>query len=424
MDIDRAWNLIAGNFPPFSNPVSFRFPQENNNYEHKTKVIHERLSELSDTQLLCSSLGSSQIPNSCVLTLGSCEIPNSCVLTLGSCQIPSSCVLTLGSCQIPNSCVLTLGSCQIPNSCVLTLDSCQIPNSCVLTLGSCQIPNYCVLTLGSCEIPNSCVLTLGSCQIPSSCVLTLGSCEIPNSCVLTLGSCKIPNSCVLTLGSCQIPNSCDLTLGRCQIPNSCVLTLGNCEIPNSCVLTLGSEPAFAWRESGKPFRKNHPQLTRPRFDSRSTRPQQLSFNTTSALVNYATEKSAQTPELRLFTCLMDTIALAEGLFSENVDPHRLQLAKNILMHGFELPDGSSFGYSALTGPTVRGNDITNVQGNAWSLMNSPSPAALPATLPASYLPKAACPLALALFKSSSCAAFTFSGLPPQALSTDACNARP
>nr|CAD7443974.1 unnamed protein product [Timema bartmani] len=34
----------------------------------------------------------------------------------------------------------------------------------------------------------------------------------------------------------------------------------------------GSEPAFAWRESGKPFRKNHPQFTRPRFEPRSPRP--------------------------------------------------------------------------------------------------------------------------------------------------------
>ncbi|CAG2068803.1 unnamed protein product [Timema podura] len=79
--------------------------------------------------------------------------------------------------------------------------------------------------------------------------------------------------------------------------------------------------------------------------------------------NHTNQKSTKTPELRLFTCLMDTIALAEGLFSENVDPRRLQLAKNILMHGFELPDGSSFGYSALSGPTVRGNDTANVQGN-------------------------------------------------------------
>ncbi|CAG2053056.1 unnamed protein product [Timema podura] len=34
----------------------------------------------------------------------------------------------------------------------------------------------------------------------------------------------------------------------------------------------GSEPAFAWRLSGKPFRKNHPQFTRPRFEPRSPRP--------------------------------------------------------------------------------------------------------------------------------------------------------
>nr|CAD7200480.1 unnamed protein product [Timema douglasi] len=50
-----------------------------------------------------------------------------------------------------------------------------------------------------------------------------------------------------------------------------------------------SEPAFAWRESGKPFRKNHLQFTRPRFEPRSPRPQQSSFNTTSALADYATE---------------------------------------------------------------------------------------------------------------------------------------
>nr|CAD7259921.1 unnamed protein product [Timema shepardi] len=54
-------------------------------------------------------------------------------------------------------------------------------------------------------------------------------------------------------------------------------------------LEKGSEPAFAWRESGKPFRKNHPQFIRPRFEPRSPRPQQSSFNATSALANYATE---------------------------------------------------------------------------------------------------------------------------------------
>nr|CAD7266179.1 unnamed protein product [Timema shepardi] len=51
----------------------------------------------------------------------------------------------------------------------------------------------------------------------------------------------------------------------------------------------GSEPALAWRESGKPFRKNHPHFTRPRFEPRSPSPQRSSFNTTTALANYATE---------------------------------------------------------------------------------------------------------------------------------------
>ncbi|CAG2061108.1 unnamed protein product [Timema podura] len=38
----------------------------------------------------------------------------------------------------------------------------------------------------------------------------------------------------------------------------------------------GSEPAFAWRESGKPLRKNRPQFTRPRFEPRSPRPRRSS----------------------------------------------------------------------------------------------------------------------------------------------------
>nr|CAD7258326.1 unnamed protein product [Timema shepardi] len=41
------------------------------------------------------------------------------------------------------------------------------------------------------------------------------------------------------------------------------------------------------------FKKNHPQFTRPRFEPRSPRPQQSSFNTTSALANYATEAGSE-----------------------------------------------------------------------------------------------------------------------------------
>nr|CAD7454706.1 unnamed protein product [Timema tahoe] len=37
-----------------------------------------------------------------------------------------------------------------------------------------------------------------------------------------------------------------------------------------------SETTFAWRESGKPFRENHPQFTRVRFEPQSPRPRQSS----------------------------------------------------------------------------------------------------------------------------------------------------
>nr|CAD7570580.1 unnamed protein product [Timema californicum] len=49
-----------------------------------------------------------------------------------------------------------------------------------------------------------------------------------------------------------------------------------------------SEPAFAWRESGKPFRKNQPQFTRPIRTSISPS-SAVELSMTSALANYATE---------------------------------------------------------------------------------------------------------------------------------------
>nr|CAD7195422.1 unnamed protein product [Timema douglasi] len=51
----------------------------------------------------------------------------------------------------------------------------------------------------------------------------------------------------------------------------------------------GSEPAFAWRESGKPFRKNHPQFTPTEIRTSISPSTTVELNTTSALANYATE---------------------------------------------------------------------------------------------------------------------------------------
>ncbi|KAJ9598809.1 hypothetical protein L9F63_026654, partial [Diploptera punctata] len=59
-----------------------------------------------------------------------------------------------------------------------------------------------------------------------------------------------------------------------------------------------------------------------------------------------------TLELPLFTCLMDMVALEQGLFCDNRDPRRLRLAQNNLLHGLRLSDGSIFKYSNVNGPTV------------------------------------------------------------------------
>nr|CAD7587352.1 unnamed protein product [Timema genevievae] len=47
-----------------------------------------------------------------------------------------------------------------------------------------------------------------------------------------------------------------------------------------------SEPEFAWRESGKQLRENHPQFTRPRFGPRSSRPRQSDSTSAEFPVEY------------------------------------------------------------------------------------------------------------------------------------------
>nr|CAD7201662.1 unnamed protein product [Timema douglasi] len=51
----------------------------------------------------------------------------------------------------------------------------------------------------------------------------------------------------------------------------------------------GSEPAFAWRESGKPFRKNHPPVHPTEIRTSISPSSAVELNTTSALANYATK---------------------------------------------------------------------------------------------------------------------------------------
>nr|CAD7442576.1 unnamed protein product [Timema bartmani] len=51
----------------------------------------------------------------------------------------------------------------------------------------------------------------------------------------------------------------------------------------------GREPAFAWMESGKPFRKNHPPVHPTEIRTSISPSSAVELNTTSALANYATE---------------------------------------------------------------------------------------------------------------------------------------
>lgn len=54
----------------------------------------------------------------------------------------------------------------------------------------------------------------------------------------------------------------------------------------------------------------------------------------------------------LFTSLIDMIALEEGLFCESSGLRRWQRARNHILHGLELFDGSAFRYSSKFGPQI------------------------------------------------------------------------
>nr|CAD7462911.1 unnamed protein product [Timema tahoe] len=60
----------------------------------------------------------------------------------------------------------------------------------------------------------------------------------------------------------------------------------------------GSEPAFASRESGKPYRKNHPPVHPTEIRTSISLPSVVYLNTIGALVNYATEHSTSEAGLR------------------------------------------------------------------------------------------------------------------------------
>nr|CAD7201376.1 unnamed protein product [Timema douglasi] len=73
-----------------------------------------------------------------------------------------------------------------------------------------------------------------------------------------------------------------------------ILTLLICKI--KLLYKRGSEPAFAWRESGKPFREKPPSVHPTEIRTSISPCSAVELNTTSALVDYATEAAARKNE--------------------------------------------------------------------------------------------------------------------------------
>nr|CAD7262860.1 unnamed protein product [Timema shepardi] len=79
------------------------------------------------------------------------------------------------------------------------------------------------------------------------------------------------------------------TKRNCELILSNLIFADNGGLPSGL---LGSEPAFAWRESGKPFRKNHPPVHPTEIRTSISSSSAVELNTTSALANYATEAAS------------------------------------------------------------------------------------------------------------------------------------
>nr|CAD7595863.1 unnamed protein product [Timema genevievae] len=90
----------------------------------------------------------------------------------------------------------------------------------------------------------------------------------------------------------------------------------------------GSEAAFAWRESGKLLRKNHPQFTRSEIRTSISPSSVVELNTTSALSNYATEAGTYGTnpgfEISLFSWFQRVTATDAGESRGDTKPERTE----------------------------------------------------------------------------------------------------
>nr|CAD7463255.1 unnamed protein product [Timema tahoe] len=104
---------------------------------------------------------------------------------------------------------------------------------------------------------------------------------------------KVANVLPLRYPGLMYSTNCKCTKGGIRPPSSrrAYHQVSSADIPEFLltVTDIGSEPAFAWRESGKPFRKNHPPVHPTEIRTSISPSSAVELNTTSALANYANE---------------------------------------------------------------------------------------------------------------------------------------
>nr|CAD7428766.1 unnamed protein product [Timema monikensis] len=107
---------------------------------------------------------------------------------------------------------------------------------------------------------------------------------------------------------CRVSHTCHTFVTRCAVLEQATISQGeeffstasqysfglyasnlNLSVIGSLVECESSALDHVATESGKPFRKNHPQFTRPRFRTSISPSSAVELNTTSVFANYATE---------------------------------------------------------------------------------------------------------------------------------------
>nr|CAD7203137.1 unnamed protein product [Timema douglasi] len=161
------------------------------------------------------------------------------------------------------------------------------------------------------------VSSLHICQmtVPDDHLINICQMTVPDDHLINIGQMTVPDDHLINIGQMTVPddhliNICQMTVPDDHLINICQMTVPD-DHPNNpdpetnltAPIYKGSEPAFAWRESGKPFRKNtasspnrDSSLNRQSGSTRNQRDSQLRHQ--SGFTNVLRERLGPTPTFR------------------------------------------------------------------------------------------------------------------------------